>query len=106
MGFSRARAADEDRVALGVQEGACGEFANHAFIDRRVCEDELVEVLEDWELRAGDAITDRARLSVGAFGADQTGNQRIKLIAPGKALAGDLVEAGAHAIELEFAHGL
>src|SRR5271169_1316593 len=86
MGFSRARAADEDRVALGVQEGACGEFANHAFIDRRVCEDELVDVLEHRELRASDAVADRASLPVRALGADQTGNQRIKFVAPRQAL--------------------
>ena len=106
MGFARARAADEDRVALGVEEGAGGEFANLAFVDRRVGEDELVDVLEDRELRAGDAIADRAGLPVGALGADQAGDQRIKLVAPGEALAGDLVEAGAHAVQLEFAHRL
>jgi hypothetical protein len=43
---------------------------------------------------------------VRALGTDQTGNQRIKFVAPRQALAGDLVEAGAHAVELEFAHGL
>src|ERR1700735_5579841 len=98
MGFSRARAADEDRVALGVEEGAGGEFANLAFVDRRGREEKLVEVLEDRELRAGDAIADRPRLSVRALGADQTGDQRIEFIASGEALAGDLVEAGAHAV--------
>jgi hypothetical protein len=40
------------------------------------------------------------------FGPDQTGDKRVEFIAPGEALAGDLVEAGAHAMELEFAHGL
>ena len=52
------------------------------------------------------AIADRACLSVGALGADQAVDQRIKLVAPGKALAGDLVEAGGHAVELKFAHRL
>ena len=106
MGFAGAGAADEDRVAFGVEEGAGGEFANLAFIDRRVGEDELVEVLENRELGSADAIADRAGLPVGAFGPDQAGDERIDLIAPGKALAGDLIEAGAHAVELEFAHGL
>ena len=106
MGFSGARAADEDRVAFGVEEGAGGEFANLAFVDRRVRKDELVDILEDRELRSADAIADRACLSVGAFGADQAGDERINLVAPGKALTGDLVEAGAHAVKLQFAHGL
>ena len=106
MGFARARPADKDRVAFGVEEGAGGEFANLAFIDRRIREDELVDVLEDWKLRADDPIADRASLSVGALGADQAGDQRIEFVAPGKTLSGDLVEAGAHAIQLKFAHGL
>src|SRR5271168_1202105 len=72
MGFARACAADEDRVAFGVEEGAGGEFANLHFIDRRIREDELVDVLEDRELRADDPIADRASLPVGALGADQT----------------------------------
>ena len=77
-----------------------------AFVYRRVREDELVDVLEDRKLRAGDAIADRACLPVGALGEDQAGDQRIKLVAPSEALAGDLVEAGAHALKLKFAHRL
>ena len=106
MGFAGAGAADEDRVALGVQEGAGGKFAHLALIDRRVGEDELVEVFEDREPGAADAIADRSGLPVGALGPDQAGDEWVDLVAPGEALAGDLVEAGAHAVELEFAHGL
>ena len=43
---------------------------------------------------------------MGAFGPDQAGDQRINLIAPGKTFAGNLIEAGAHAVELQFAHGV
>jgi len=100
------RSADENRVALGVEEDAGGEFANLPFIDRRVCEDELVDVLEHWELRASDPVANRASLPVRALGADQAGDQRIEFITSGKPLACDLVEAGAHAVQLEFTHGL
>src|SRR6478672_10169535 len=86
MGFAGAGAPDEDRIALGVEEGAGGEFANLSFIDRRIGEDKLVEIFEDGELGTADAVADRACLPVGAFGSDQTGDQRINLIAPGKAL--------------------
>ena len=41
-----------------------------------------------------------------AFRPDQAGDKRIYLVAPGEAFAGDLVEAGAHAIEFELAHGI
>src|SRR5450759_2318907 len=105
MGFAGAGAADKDRIALGVQEFAGGEFAYQPLIDRRIGEDELVEVFENRELGPADAVADRARLAVGAFGPDQTGYKRINLVAPGEALSGDLIEAGAHAVELEFAHG-
>jgi len=56
MGFASARAADEDRVALGVEEAAGGEFTDQSFIDRHVREDELVDILENREL--GSAVTD------------------------------------------------
>jgi hypothetical protein len=57
MGFAGSGAADEDRIAFGVQEGAGGEFANLPFIDRRIGEDELVEIFEDRELGSADAIS-------------------------------------------------
>src|SRR5258708_4939245 len=106
MGFPGAGPADEDGIALGVEEGAGGEFANLSFIDGGIGEDELVEIFEEGELGAADAIADRACLPVGAFGSDQAGDERINLIAPGKAFTSNLVEAGAHAVKLQFAHGL
>jgi hypothetical protein len=36
MSFAGAGSADEDRIALGVEEGAGGEFANLSFIDWRI----------------------------------------------------------------------
>jgi hypothetical protein len=74
MGFASSRSADEDRVALGVEEGAGSEFANLALVDRRIGEDELVDILENGELRAGNTIADRAGLSVGSLGSDEAGD--------------------------------
>jgi len=34
MGLSGAGAADEDSIALGIEEGAAGEFAQLALVDR------------------------------------------------------------------------
>src|SRR5674476_845046 len=98
MRLAGAGAADKDRIALGVQEGASGEFANLPFIDRRIGKDELVQIFEDRELGSADAIADRAGLPVRAFGPDQAGDEGIDLIAPGKTFAGNLIEAGAHAV--------
>ena len=105
MGFAGAGAADEDGVALGIQKRAGGEFRNQSRIDGGVSEDEFIQVLEDRELGAAvdakarqrEAIADRAGLPVGAFGADQTGDEGRELTAPGQPLAGNLIEAGAHA---------
>ncbi len=75
MGFAGAGAADEDCVALGVQEGAGGEFTNLPFIDRRIGKDERVDIFEDWELGPADAIADRAGLAMRVFGPDQAGDE-------------------------------
>ena len=40
------------------------------------------------------------------LGPDQAGDERIDVVAPRQSLAGDLVEPGAHAVELEFGHRL
>jgi hypothetical protein len=77
MGFPGSGAADKDRVALGVEEGAGSEFANLPFIDRRIGKDEAVDIFEDRELGAADTIADRASLAMGAFGPDQAGDERI-----------------------------
>jgi hypothetical protein len=64
MGLAGPGATDEDSVALGVQERAGSEFTNLAFIDRRIGEDELIEILKNRELGAADAIADRIRLAM------------------------------------------
>src|ERR1700736_5767800 len=106
MRFAGAGATDEDGIALGVEEGAGGELAHLALIHRCIGKDALDEVFENREPCSAETITDRTGLAVRVLGADQTGNERIDLIAPCQAFAGDLIEAGAHTIELEPAHGL
>jgi hypothetical protein len=105
MGLAGAGSADEDRVASGVEESAGREFAHLALVDRGIGEDERIEVFEDRELGPAHPVADRAGLAVRAFGPDQAGDKRIDFVAPVEPLAGDLVEAGAHAVELQFAHG-
>jgi hypothetical protein len=65
MGLSGARAANKYRVAFGVEESTGGKLANEPLIDRRIGEDELVEILEDRELGCGDAI--RLETACGLF---------------------------------------
>src|SRR5258705_11239185 len=103
MGFSGAGAADEDRIALGVEEGAGGELANLPFIDRRIGENELVDILEDRELGSANAIADRAGLPVGAFGSDKARDERINLFAPCKAFTAISTKPAAHALKFPSA---
>ena len=58
MRFAGARAADENCVALGIEERAGCEFAHLSLVNHRVAEDELVEILQHRELGAADAIAD------------------------------------------------
>src|ERR1700728_1021981 len=102
MVFAVSGSADKDYVALCIEEGAGGQFAHLAFVDRRVGEDELIQVFQHRELGTADAIADRSCLTMRAFRPDQAGDKWIYLVTPGEALAGDLVEAGAHAIEFEL----
>src|SRR6202451_996571 len=55
VGLSRTGPADQDEIALGIDEVAGGEFANLPFVDRRALEDESLEVLQHWESRAAEA---------------------------------------------------
>jgi len=98
--------ADEDGVALGVQESAGGELANLPFVDWRIGEHELVEILEDGNLAPPDTIANRARLTVCVLGSIRLamrGKISSRRASPLPAISS---EAGAHAIELEPAHGL
>jgi hypothetical protein len=52
MGFAGAGAADEDSVALGVEEGAGRQLAHLSLIDGRVGEDEAVEIFQHGEFGA------------------------------------------------------
>jgi hypothetical protein len=45
-------------------------------------------------------------LAVRALRSDQGGEEGIDLVTPHETLASDLVEAGAHPVELELAHGV
>ncbi len=53
MALARAGAADEDGIALGLEEGATGQLAHQMLVDRRVLEGEVGDLLGERQL--GDA---------------------------------------------------
>ena len=67
MRLARAGAADKNRVAPAIKEVAGRKLTHPALIDRGAGKDERVEILEDRELGAPDAMADRARLAVRAL---------------------------------------
>jgi hypothetical protein len=54
MGFAGAGSADQHDVALVGEELAAGEIAHQGLVDRRVAEDEVVDVLGERQLGDGD----------------------------------------------------
>ena len=65
MRFVGAGAPNKDHVGPPVEEAASWQLSHPAFVDRRTCKDECVQILDDQEFGATDAVTDRARLVVG-----------------------------------------
>ena len=71
MGFAGSRAADEHDVALLNDEAAAGEVADKSFVDRRIFEGEVVDILGERQFGDGELILDRARLLLGDLGLEQ-----------------------------------
>ena len=62
VSLAGAGAADQDQVALVVQEGAAGEVAHQRLIDRHSLEVKRVDVLHERHLGDRHLVLDRARL--------------------------------------------
>ena len=65
MALAGSRAADKDDIALIGDEGACCQFADQGFIDRRVGKAEVVDVLGQRQLGDAQLVADRACLLLG-----------------------------------------
>ena len=92
-------------VALMGEEVAAGEVAHQGLVDRRVVEDEVVDVLGQRQLGDGDLVFDRARLLLGDLGGEQIANDLLRLVLALDGGGDDLVEGRLHAVELQLAHG-
>jgi hypothetical protein len=58
MGLAGPRAADEHDIALLDDEAAASEIADESFVDRRVLEGEVVDVLGERQFGDGELIAD------------------------------------------------
>jgi hypothetical protein len=68
MALAGARAADQDDIALICNKGSGRQVADKAFIDGRVGEVEVVDVLCERELGDAELVADGARLLLGDLG--------------------------------------
>jgi hypothetical protein len=87
-------------------EVTAGEVFDQRLIDRSVIEDELVDVPGQRQLGDGDLILDGSRLLFGDLGGEQVTDDAVRLVLALDGGGDDLVIGGAHAVELQLAHGL
>ena len=97
MGLAGAGAADQDDVALVSEELAAGEVADQGLVDRRIVEDEVIEVLGQRQLGGGDLVLDRAGLLLGDLGGEQVADDALRLVLALDGSGDDLVEGSLHA---------
>lgn len=104
MCLAGAGAADQHRIALLGEEAAAGEVADEGFVDRRVGEAEIAQILGQGQLGDAELVADRARLLVGDLRAQQVPKHPLRLVLAFDGGGHDLVEGRLHAEELERAH--
>jgi hypothetical protein len=104
--LARACAADQHQIALTGQEATAGEVAHQGFVDRRAGEDELVDLLGEWQLGDGQLVLHRARLLLVDLGGEQIADDPLRLVLALHGGGDDLVVGGLHAEQLEPAHGV
>lgn len=80
MGLAGPGAAGEDDIALMGQEVAAGEIVDECFVDRRVVEGEVGDVLGERQLGDGDLILDRTSLLLGDLGGEQVADDALGLV--------------------------
>jgi len=97
-------AADEDGIALISDKGTGGEVADQGFVDGRVGEVEVVDVLGQRQLGDGELVFDRTCLLLGDLGREQIADDPRRLVLALDGGAHDLVVGAAHPVELQCSH--
>ena len=104
MSLAGSGSTDNHGVTLLGKEAAAGEIANEPFVDRRVLEGEVVDVLGERQLGDGELILDRPRLLLRDLGAQKVADEALRLVLALERCGERLVIGGLHAEELELAH--
>lgn len=77
MRLAGSRAPDQNDVALLDDEAAASEIADESFVDRRILEGEVVDVLGKRQFSDGELILDRARLLLGDLGLQEVADKAL-----------------------------
>ena len=104
MALAGACSADQDGVSLLGQKAAVRQLAHQRLIDGRAGKLEAIEVLGQRQLGERHLVFDRSRLFFGDLGLQEIANNARRFVLtldPGRH---DLVEGGAHAVELQLTH--
>jgi len=96
--------ADQHDVALLNDEAAAREIADERLVDRRILEDEVVDVLGERQFGDGELIADGARLLLGDLGLQEVADEALWLVLALHRHGERFVVCGAHAVELERTH--
>ncbi len=104
MAFAGSGAADEHDVALLFEERAGSEVTHHGLVDRGVVEGEVGEFLGERQLGGAHLVAYRACLFLGDLRLEQLTEDLLDAVPAPPRFGEDVVEAGAHAGELEHAH--
>ncbi len=106
MGLAGAGAADEDGIALAVEEVAGGQVADQGLVDLGGVEGELVELLGQRQLGDGHLVFDRSRLLLADLRRQQIADDALRLVPAFDGAGHDLVKRGPHSVELQLPHGV
>ena len=104
MGLAGAGAADQDDVALALQEAAAGELLDQGLVDRRGGEVEVGQLLGRWQPGGRHLVLDRARRLVGDLDLQQRTDDLLHRMTTLEPVGEDIVVGSAHARELQRRH--
>jgi len=104
MRLAGSRASDENDIVLFGEEGTGRELPHQPFIDGRVDEVEVIDILGQRQLGDGDLVFDGARLFLCNLRLKQITDDAGRLILALDAGGHDLVVGGAHAVKLQRTH--
>lgn len=106
VGFARAGSADQNQVALMVEEVTSCQIADQGLVDVGGFEVELVDLFGQRQLGDGHLVFDRTRLLLSDLSMQQITNDLLWFMLAFDRCRDDLVVCCSHPVEFQLAHGV